>query len=92
MLPLSNTHYAMTVEVYKPLLKPRPMQAVPTRPAVTAPPKSRASVDVPSRKIRQTYTPIKPRIDLIIGIEEMTHPSGPSFAELETIIVSEGLA
>ena len=92
MLPPSNNRYAMTVEVYKPILKSRSVQAVPTRPAITAQPASRTSVDIPSRKVRQTYTPIRPRIDLVIGIEELTHPDRPSFADLEAVVIAEGLS
>ena len=82
----------MTVEVYKPFLKARSGQSVPTHPTIIARPPSRISVDVPSRKVRHTYTPISPRMDLVIGIEELTHPDKPSFAELEALITAEDLS
>lgn len=82
----------MTVEVYKPILKTRSGQSAPMRPMMTARPPSRPSVDVPSRKIRHTYTPIRPRMDLVIGIEELAHPDKPSFAELEALITAEDLS
>lgn len=82
----------MTVEVYKPFLKPRSGQSVPTRPVITARLPSSPSGDVPSRKVRHTYTPISPRMDLVIGIEELTHPDKPSFAELEALLTAEDLS
>ena len=82
----------MTVEVYKPILKSRPVKSIPTPPVMTARPERRISVDVPSRSIRHTYTPISSRMDLVIGIEELTHPDKPSFAELEAIIIAEDLS
>lgn len=78
----------MTVEVYKPALKPRPVSLAPTRPVMTTRTVSRAAIDTPSRKKRLNYTPIKPRLDLVIGIEDMTHPDGPSFAELEALVIA----
>ena len=89
MLPLDVTHYAMTVEVYKPALKPRPVQSVPTRSVTTARrPRSRPVIDAPSQKEKLAYTPIKPQMNLVIGIEDMTHPDRPSFAELEALILA----
>lgn len=89
MLPLDVTHYAMTVEVYKPALKPRPVQSVATRSVTTArQPRSRPVIDAPSRK-KLAYTPIKPRMDLVIGIEDMTNPDRSSFAELEALILTD---
>lgn len=78
----------MTVEVYKPALKPRPAQCVQTRPVRTARPANKSVIDTPSRKTRLVYSPIKPRMDLVIGIEDMTHPDVPSFAELEALIIT----
>ncbi|MEL7223376.1 MAG: hypothetical protein AAGL17_00610 [Cyanobacteria bacterium J06576_12] len=49
---------------------------------------SRAVIDTPSRKKRLDYTPIKPRMDLVISIEDMTHPDRPSFAELEALVIA----
>ena len=88
ILPLSNIHCVMTVEVYKPALKPRPVSLATTPPVMTARTVSRAALDTPSRKKRLDYTPIKPRMDLVIGIEDMTHPDGPSFAELEALVIA----
>lgn len=79
----------MSVEVYQPVLKAplKPIrtayQAVQTKPAVTSTPIS--------REVRPVYYPIKPNMELILEIETMTHPSRPSFAELEAIILAEGL-
>ena len=87
-LPPSNIHCVMTVEVYKPALKPRPVPTAPTRPVMTARTVSRSVIDAPSRKERLDYTPIKTRIDLAIGIEEMTHPDRLSFAELEALVIA----
>jgi len=78
----------MTVEVYKPALKPRPVSLAPTRPVMTARTVSRTVIDAPSRQEKLDYTPIKPRMDLVIGIEDMTHPDGPSFAELEAFVIA----
>lgn len=78
----------MTVEVYKPALKPRPVQSVLTRPALAARPANKPVIGTPSRKAKLIYSPIKPRIDLVIGIEDMTHPDVPSFAELEALIIT----
>ncbi|MEL6263976.1 MAG: hypothetical protein AAFR12_23290 [Cyanobacteria bacterium J06626_6] len=77
----------MTVEVYKPALKLKPVPLAPARPVMTGRKVSRAVIDAPSRKDRLDYTPIKPRIDLALGIEDMTHPDVPSFAELEALIM-----
>lgn len=82
----------MTVEVYKPVLKSKLVQPVQTNIVAASQPVSRTSTDNSDRKIRHVYTPIKPRMELVIGIEEMTHPDGPSFAELEALIIAEGLA
>lgn len=78
----------MTVEVYKPALKPRTVSLAPTRSVMTARTVSRAAIDTSSREKRLDYTPIKPRLDLVIGIEDMTHPDGPSFAELEALVIA----
>ena len=78
----------MTVEVYKPALKPRPVSLAPTRPVVTTWIVSKPVVDALSRKEGLEYTPIKPHLDLAIGIEEMTHPDVPSFAELEAFVMA----
>ena len=89
MLPRNIIHYAMTVEVYKPALKPRPVQSVPTRPVTTARrPINRLVIDAPSRRKKLVYAPIKPRMDLVISIEDMTHPDRPSFAELEALVIA----
>ena len=47
------------------------------------------SIETPLREIRHVYHPIAPRTDLVLAIEVMTHPSEPSFAELEDLIYSE---
>ena len=91
-MALDTVDDAMTVEVYKPILKSRPGKSVPTPPVMTARPERRTSMDVPSRKVRHTYTPISPRMDLVLGIEELTHPDQPSFAELEALITAEDLS
>lgn len=83
----------MTVEVYKPVLKqPTPLQSAPIR-SVYKPARTPqvSTTTPPARDIKPTYNPIKPRLDLIIGIEAMTHPNEPSFAELEGIILTEDL-
>ena len=79
----------MTVEVYKPALKPRQVQSVPTPPVLTTRPANKPVIDTPSSQVRRVYTPIKPRMDLVIGIEHMTHPDAPSFAELEALIIAD---
>ena len=82
---------SMAVEVYKPVLKPRPVQTL-SQHSVHKP-KQAASVTlkVPSRDIREAYKPIQPRLDLVLGVEAMTHPDEPSFAELEAVILAERL-
>ena len=55
---------------------------------ITARTVRRAVIDAPSRKEKLDYTPIKPRMDLALGIEDMTHPDVPSFAELEALILA----
>lgn len=82
----------MTVEVYKPLLKPRPVQLSPIR--FEAKPKRTINTsvgDLQHRNIREAYRPVQPRLDLMLGIEAMTHPDEPSFAELEAVILAEQL-
>lgn len=82
----------MTVEVYKPIYKPRPVKSVPTLPVMTARPERRTVIAAPARKDELVFTPIQSRMDLVIGIEELTHPDGPSFAELEALIIAEDLS
>lgn len=83
----------MTVEVFKPVLKkpislqPSTVQSVYKAPRIS---KAITPTPVPSN-VRPVYRPIKPSIELIVDIEAMTHPDGPSFAELEAIILAEGL-
>ena len=81
----------MTVEVYKPVLKPRPVQTSFQRSAYKPQQPASVALKVPSRKVREAYRPIQPRIDLVLGIEAMTHPNAPSFAELEAVILAEQL-
>ena len=45
----------------------------------------------PPREVRHAYTPISPRLDLILAIEALTHPDSPTFDELEAIVNSEEL-
>ena len=84
----------MTVEVYKPVLKkPRSLETLPTRSAYKAPRFSQAiaHAPVPPRDVRPVYHPIQPSVELIVEIEAMTHPDEPSFAELEAVILAEGI-
>ena len=82
----------MTVEVYKPVLKPLPVQSLPQR--STYRPRQAASValEAPTREVRESYKPVQPRLDLVLAIEDMTHPNVPSFAKLEAVILAEQLA
>ncbi|WP_157620627.1 hypothetical protein [Synechococcus sp. PCC 7335] len=81
----------MTVEVYKPALKPRPVPSVLTPPVVPIRAERRAVVDIPARQDSLVFKPMQPRLDLVVGIEEMMHPDRPSFAELEALVIAEGL-
>ena len=81
----------MTVEVYKPILKPRPVQSGYQRPVYKPQQPAIATLRIPAREVRESYRPIQPRIDLVLGIEAMTHPNRPSFAELEAVILAEQL-
>ena len=83
----------MTVEVFKPVLKnPISLQSPSMRSGYKAPRIAKAVVPTPvPRDVRPVYRPIKPSIELIVDIEAMTHPDEPSFAELEAIILAEGL-
>ena len=82
----------MTVEVYKPVLKPRPVQFGYQRSAYKPQQPASVALKVPAKEVREAYKPIQPRIDLVLGIEAMTHPNEPSFAELEAIILAEQLS
>lgn len=81
----------MTVEVYKPVLKPRTAQPSSQRFVYKSQPPASVALKVPPREVKEAYKPIQPRIDLVIGIEAMTHPDEPSFAELEAVILAEQL-
>ena len=76
----------MTVEVYKPVLKPRPAQ-LGSRLLPTVRSASKVVVHTPPGKDWFAYTPMKPRMDLVIGIEDMTHPNVLSFSELEAAAI-----
>ena len=78
----------MTVEVYKPVLKSRPVRSSSVRTVSRTRPVTQ-SIETSLRDIRHVYHPIAPRTDLVLAIEAMTHPSEPSFAELEDLIYSE---
>lgn len=78
----------MTVEVYKPLLKPRPVQSSPVRSVSRSKPVAKA-METTLRDVRHVYKPLPPRMDLVLGIEAMTHPDQPSFAELEALVYSD---
>lgn len=73
----------MTVEVFKPVLRSRPGRSFARAKAAVN------STDTPLREIRHIYKPIQQRLDLVVGIEAMTHPDRPSFAELEAVVYSE---
>ena len=80
----------MTVEVYKPILKSKPMRSS----SVRIVPRTRPvpqSIETPLRDIKHVYHPIAPRTDLVLAIEAMTHPNELSYAELEDLIYSEPL-
>lgn len=85
----------MTVEVYKPVLKkPVSLEPLPEQSVYKAPRRSKAVAPLPPlppREVIPVYHPIKPNIELIVEIEAMTHPDEPSFAELEAVILAEGL-
>ena len=78
----------MTVEVYKPVLKSRPVRSSSVRTVSRTRPVTQP-VETTLREIRDAYHPIAPRTDLVLAIEAMTHPNEPSFAELEDLIYSE---
>ena len=82
----------MTVEVYKPVLKPRPVQSLPQRSAYKPQQIANITLKTPTREVRESYKPVQPRLDLVLAIEDMTHPNVPSFAELEAVILAEQLA
>ena len=90
-MPLDTTDDAMTVEVYKPTHKSRPAKSVPTRPVMTAQSDRRTVIAAPARQDTLLFTPVPLRMDLVIGIEEMTHPDRPSFAELEALVMTEDM-
>lgn len=77
----------MTVEVYKPVLRSKTGQSAGrsfTRARTVV-----NRVETPLREIRHVYRPMQPRLDLVLGIEAMTHPDRPSFAELEAMISAD---
>ena len=78
----------MTVEVYKPALKSRPVRSSSVRTAPRTKPVTQP-IETTLRDVRHVYHPIAPRTDLVLAIEAMTHPNEPSFAELEDLIYSE---
>ena len=82
----------MTVEVYKPVLNLRPVQFGYQRSVYKPQPPASVALKVPAREVREAYKPIQPRLDLALGIEAMTHPDEPSFAELEAVILAEQLS
>ena len=82
----------MTVEVYKPVLKPRPNQSGYQRSVYKPQQPASTTLKISARAIREAYRPVQPRIDLVLGIEAMTHPDRPSFAELEAVILAEQLS
>ena len=82
----------MTVEVYKPVLKPRPVQSLSQRSVYKPQQPASVALRVPARDVREAYRPIQPRLDLVLGIEAMTHPNEPSFAELEAVVLAEQLS
>ena len=82
----------MTVEVYKPVLKPRPVQFSYQRSVYKPQQPASVALRLPARDVREAYRPIQPRLDLVLCIEAMTHPNEPSFAELEAVILAEQLS
>ena len=82
----------MTVEVYKPVLKPRLVQSHPQRFAYKPQQTASVALKAPTREVRESYKPVQPRLDLVLAIEDMTHPNAPSFAELEAVVLAEQLA
>ena len=80
----------MTVEVYKPVLKSRPMRSSSVRAVSQTRPETKP-IEPALKEVRDGYSPIQPRLELTLAIEELTHPEEPSYAELEAVILADQL-
>ena len=82
----------MTVQVYKLVQRSsKPVQRLSRRTAYSSL-AAQTVVDAPLiRKVRHSYSPFQPRLDLALAIEALTHSDSPTFDELEAIINSEEL-